>query len=117
MFFVNAGALVEGLKNANLKRILDKKLKALGKYDVLIIDEMEYLPFDSERAHCFFQLVSRRYEKSPMIFTSNKSYGEWGGYSTIMSLQRQFWIGYCTIVQLLIVRVKVTCLRNIGSMV
>lgn len=42
MFFVNAGALVEGLKNANLKRILDKKLKALGKYDVLIIYEMEY---------------------------------------------------------------------------
>ncbi len=42
MFFVNAGTLVEGLKNANLKRILDKKLKALGKYDVLIIYEMEY---------------------------------------------------------------------------
>jgi len=66
------------LKNANLKGILEKKLKALGKYDVLIIDEMGYLPFDSEEAHCFFQLVSRRYEKSSMIFTSNKSYGEWG---------------------------------------
>jgi DNA replication protein DnaC len=45
---------------------------------MLIIDEMGYLPFDSEGAHCFFQLVSRRYEKSSMIFTSNKSYGEWG---------------------------------------
>ena len=78
MFFVNAGTLVEGLKNANLKGILDKKLKALGKYDVLIIDEMGYLPFDSEETHCFVQLVSRRYEKSSMIFTSNKSYGEWG---------------------------------------
>jgi len=43
-----------------------------------IIDEMGYLPFDSEGAHCFFQLVSRRYEKSSMIFSSNKSYGEWG---------------------------------------
>lgn len=78
VYFVNAGTLVEGLKNANLKGILEKKLKALGKYDVLIIDEMGYLPFDSEEAHCFFQLVSRRYEKGSMIFTSNKSYGEWG---------------------------------------
>ena len=45
---------------------------------MLIADEMGYLPLDSEGAHCFFQLVSRRYEKSSMIFTSNKSYGEWG---------------------------------------
>ncbi|MCD4840803.1 MAG: IS21-like element helper ATPase IstB [Methanosarcinales archaeon] len=78
VYFVNAGALVEGLKSANLKGILEKKLKFLAKYDMLIIDEMGYLPFDSEGAHCFFQLVSRRYEKSSMIFTSNKSYGEWG---------------------------------------
>jgi DNA replication protein DnaC len=78
VYFVNAGALVEGLKNANMKGILEKKLKALGKYDVLIVDEMGYLPLDREGAHCFFQLVSRRYEKSSMIFTSNKSYGEWG---------------------------------------
>ncbi|MBC2697973.1 MAG: ATP-binding protein [ANME-2 cluster archaeon] len=78
VYFVNAGALVEGLKSANLKGILENKLKFLAKYDVLIIDEMGYLPFDSEGAHCFFQLVSRRYEKSSMIFTSNKSYGELG---------------------------------------
>ena len=78
VYFVNAGTLVEGLKNANMNGILEKKLKALAKYDVLIIDEMGYLPFDREGAHCFFQLVSRRYERSSMIFTSNKSYGEWG---------------------------------------
>ena len=36
------------------------------------------LPFDSEGTHCFFQLFSRRYEKSSMIFTSNRSCGEWG---------------------------------------
>ena len=78
VYFVNAGALVEGLKSANLKGILEKKLKFLAKYDMLIIDEMGYLPFDSEGAHCFFQLVSRRYERNSMIFTSNKSYGEWG---------------------------------------
>lgn len=38
----------------------------------------KYLPFDEEGAHCLFQLISKRYEKSSTIFTSNKSYGEWG---------------------------------------
>lgn len=57
VYFVNAGTLAEKLKNANLKGVLEKKLKALGKYDVLIIDEMGYLPFDSEGAHCFFGSV------------------------------------------------------------
>lgn len=44
----------------------------------LIVDEIGYLPMDREGSHLFFQLVSRRYEKSSTIFTSNKSYGEWG---------------------------------------
>ena len=48
------------------------------KFNLLILDEMGYLPFTSEGAHCFFQLISRRYEKSSMVFTSNKSFGEWG---------------------------------------
>jgi DNA replication protein DnaC len=43
-----------------------------------MIDEIGYLPFDELGEHCFFQLISRRYEKASIIFTSNKSYGEWG---------------------------------------
>ncbi len=50
----------------------------LAKYRLFIIDEIGYLQFDSEGAHCFFQLISRRYEKTSTILTSNKSYGEWG---------------------------------------
>ena len=57
---------------------LEERIKALTKFHLLIIDEMGYLPFNSEGAHCFFSLISRRYEKSSTIFTSNKSYGEWG---------------------------------------
>ena len=48
------------------------------RQQLIIIDEMGYLPFDDFGAHCFFQLVSRRYERASIIFTSNKSYGEWG---------------------------------------
>ena len=70
--------LVEILKKAGRDDLLKGKLKTLAKYKLLIIDEMECLPFDNKDAYCFFQLVSRRYEKNSTIFTSNKSYGEWG---------------------------------------
>ena len=66
------------MKIADREGILEKKIRDLMKYKVLIIDEIGYLPFDEEGAHCLFQLVSRRYEKSSTILTSNKSYGEWG---------------------------------------
>jgi DNA replication protein DnaC len=39
---------------------------------------MGYLPFNDYGAHWIFQIISRRYEKAATIFTSNKSYGEWG---------------------------------------
>ena len=76
--FTNTGNLIERLKTANREGTLEKKLRDLMKYKVLIIDEIGYLPFDEEGAHCLFQLISRRYEKSSTILTSNKSYGEWG---------------------------------------
>lgn len=53
-------------------------MRDFTRYKLLIIDEMGYLPFDEEGAHCLFQIISKRYEKSSTIFTSNKSYGEWG---------------------------------------
>jgi len=60
------------------EKTLEEKIRKLSKFHLLIIDEMGYLPFHQLRAHCFFQLVSRRYEMGSIIFTSNKSYGEWG---------------------------------------
>ncbi|KKG83992.1 IS21-like element ISMac3 family helper ATPase IstB [Methanosarcina mazei] len=78
VYFTNTGNLIEKLKIANREGMLEKKLRDLMKYKVLIIDEIGYLPFDEEGAHCLFQLISRRYEKSSTILTSNKSYGEWG---------------------------------------
>lgn len=77
-YFVNASNLIERLKKANREGALEKKIRDFIRYNLLIIDEMGYLPFDEEGAHCLFQLISKRYERSSTIFTSNKSYGEWG---------------------------------------
>jgi hypothetical protein len=45
---------------------------------VFLIDEVGYLPLDDLGTTIFFQLVSARYERSSIILTSNKSYGDWG---------------------------------------
>src|SRR3546814_10476515 len=45
---------------------------------LLIVDELGYLPFETNAAHLFFQLVSRRYARGSMLVTSNRSVGEWG---------------------------------------
>jgi len=76
--FVNASILIERLAKAEKEKKLEGKIRGLSKFQLLIIDEIGYLPFDELGAHCFFQLISRRYERASIIFTSNKSYGEWG---------------------------------------
>ena len=44
----------------------------------MIIDEIGYLPLNNEESNLLFQLVSYRYEKCSTIFTSNKSFSDWG---------------------------------------
>ena len=57
---------------------LEEKIKLYTVPRLLIIDEIGYLPIDQTGANLFFQLISRRYEKGPMILTSNQSFGSWG---------------------------------------
>ena len=54
------------------------KLKLYTIPRLLIIDEIGYLPIDRQAATLFVQLISRRYERGPMILTSNQSFGSWG---------------------------------------
>jgi DNA replication protein DnaC len=76
--FANASSMIEKLEKADQENRLEEKLRNLSRFHLLIIDEMGYLPFEESGAHCFFQLISKRYEKTATIFTSNKSFGEWG---------------------------------------
>ena len=54
------------------------ELVRLGRYPLLVIDEVGYIPFEPEAANLFFQLVSSRYERASLIVTSNKPFGRWG---------------------------------------
>ncbi len=78
VLFVTAANLIATLTKAHGEGKLDEKLKFYTTPRLLIIDEIGYLPIDGLGASLFFQLISRRYEKGPMILTSNQSFGAWG---------------------------------------
>lgn len=78
VLFTTAPALVAALAKAHAEGRLDERLGFYAKPKLLIIDELGYLPFETNAAHLFFQLVSRRYERGSLLITSNRSVGEWG---------------------------------------
>jgi DNA replication protein DnaC len=57
---------------------LEEQFALYGKPELLIVDELGYLPLETGAGHLFFQLVSRRYERGSMLITSNRSVAEWG---------------------------------------
>ena len=82
VYYISCHKLIEDLKMAHYHNQLDKKLKALKRYRILIIDEIGYLPLDLEGANLFFQLIARRYEKNSTIITTNKPFSKWGDIFT-----------------------------------
>ena len=77
-YFLSAHELIALIRENIASGRIHKKLKALNKPGILIIDEVGYAAMDDDVAHYFFQIVSNRYEKGSIILTSNKSYGSWG---------------------------------------
>src|SRR5437667_7147190 len=70
--------MIAALTRAVSENRLDERLKIYTVPRLLIVDEIGYLPIDRAGANLFFQLISRRYERGPMILTSNQSFGSWG---------------------------------------
>ena len=73
-----AAQWVDRLAAAHGSGRLHDELTKLGRYPLLVIDEVGYIPFEAEAANLFFQLVSSRYERASVIVTSNKPFGRWG---------------------------------------
>jgi DNA replication protein DnaC len=76
--FATAAGWVARLADAHAAGRLQAELTRLGRYPLIVVDEVGYIPFESEAANLFFQLVSSRYERASLIVTSNKPFGRWG---------------------------------------
>jgi len=78
VLFKTAIDWVAELSEAHATGMLPAKLQELNKYQLIIIDELGYLPLDADAANLMFQLVSHRYETGSIIVTSNLEFGRWG---------------------------------------
>jgi len=76
--FFQAVDLLDELLAAEASRTLRKLLETFGKLDLLVVDELGYLPMDPRRANLFFQLVNRMYTHASLILTTNVAFEAWG---------------------------------------
>ncbi|MGW4034357.1 IS21-like element helper ATPase IstB [Streptomyces sp. NPDC004838] len=75
--FATATAWVKQLAAADEAGRLTEELADLDRYDLLIIDEIGYVPFEPEATNLLFRLISHRYERASVIVTSDKPLAEW----------------------------------------
>ncbi|WJY68753.1 ATP-binding protein [Corynebacterium auris] len=76
--FFTAASLVDHLRNAKLAGKLDKELAALGKNELLVIDELGYIPIDTDGARLLFQAIADAYEQRSLIITTNLAFSQCG---------------------------------------
>ena len=76
--FFTMQTLMEDMIIAEKGGQFNELIKKILKNDLIIIDELGYIPFKSVYANLFFQFVNSCYEKKSLIITSNKLFNEWG---------------------------------------
>ena len=75
--FATAIDIINSLSAAQKAGRLVKKLKEYTRPELLIIDELGYLPIDKHGADLLFQIISQRYERGSIVLTTNKVYKHW----------------------------------------
>jgi DNA replication protein DnaC len=75
--FATAIDIINSLLAAQKAGRLVKELKAYTRPELLIIDELGYLPIDKHGADLLFQIISQRYERGSIVLTTNKAYKHW----------------------------------------
>lgn len=78
VLFLSAVEMVAQLLEADEERKLRGAIRRLLKPDLLIVDEVGYIPFGRPAANLFFQVVNGRYAQGSTILTSNRAFSGWG---------------------------------------
>jgi DNA replication protein DnaC len=79
VYFLTLHDLIAKARNARQKNRLGTLRNTLIRPNLLLLDEIGYMPLEGQDATFLFDVVSHRYEKGrSIILTSNKSYANWG---------------------------------------
>jgi len=77
VLFTTAVDIINTLAAAQSAGRLKREFHRYLKPALLIIDELGYLPIDKHGADLLFQIISQRYERAPMVITTNRVYKHW----------------------------------------
>jgi DNA replication protein DnaC len=75
--FITGCGLANELIESRAEHVLSRIISKYGRYDLLIIDELGYVPFSKEGAELLFQVLAQRHEKVSVIITSNLGFADW----------------------------------------
>jgi DNA replication protein DnaC len=75
--FMTASDILLDLSKQETARALERRLQQYARPHVLVVDEIGYLSYDNHAADLLFQIVSRRYERRPIVMTTNLSFSDW----------------------------------------
>lgn len=70
--------MINVLTTAQMNGTLEKKLREYTRPQLLLLDELGYLPIDKRGADLMFQVVAARYECGSIVITTNRIFREWG---------------------------------------
>jgi DNA replication protein DnaC len=76
--YVRVVDMLNHLTTAQMNGTLGKALKNYTRPDLLLLDELGYLPIDKRGADLLFQVVAARYETGSIVLTTNRVFREWG---------------------------------------
>jgi DNA replication protein DnaC len=77
VLFTTAIDIINTLSAAQTNSTLKRELRKYLKPQLLLIDELGYLPIDKHGADLLFQVISQRYEKGAIVITSNRAFKHW----------------------------------------
>ena len=77
VLFTTAIDVINSMSTAKAAGRLKTELKRYLRPEILILDELGYLPIDKYGANLLFQVISHRYERGSIIITSNRAYKHW----------------------------------------
>jgi len=75
--YITAANLVQDLLVAKSKMTLSHLIKKLDRFEVLIIDDISYIPYEKAESDVLFVLLAERYEQRSIVVTSNLVFSGW----------------------------------------